>query len=144
MSFRSLRNAGSGSACGFSLLCARPEGKKTPLSKTALQPPALIPESQALSCLMDSIAVYPSGMSASTDPEPGERVFMPHTRLKKTPTGSDCLLPRIVAHFVCSSVSGLAWLNQRPLHAVWLSHINVCDVEGVDCEQVEGTFWFQD
>lgn len=97
MSFRSLRNAGSGSACGFSLLPFRPKGKKTPLSKTALQPPALIPESQALSWLMDSIPVYPSGMSASTDPELGESVFVPHARLKKAPTGSDCLPSHIVS-----------------------------------------------
>ncbi|KAL1251145.1 hypothetical protein QQF64_018941 [Cirrhinus molitorella] len=104
MSFRSLRNAGNGSACGFSLLCARPEGKKTPLSTTALQPPALIPENQALSCLMDSIPVYPCGMSTSTDAELGERVFVPHACLKKTPTSSDCLPPRIVA-LLCVLVS---------------------------------------
>ncbi len=88
---------GAGQCVVFPLLPSLPKGKKTPLSKTALQPPALIPESLALSCLMDSIPVYPSGMSASTDPEPGERVFVPHARLKKTPIGSDCLPPRIVA-----------------------------------------------
>lgn len=73
--------------------------KRHLFSKTALQPPTLIPENESLSCLADSIPVYPVRyVSDSIDPERGEAPFVRACAMEENAErGADCLFTRIVA-----------------------------------------------